>query len=89
VEQAAQDFISGFFDVEMVDEWDELRESLYTASPTYQEAVRHGLAELIRAGDLTREDYFVLTRASVDSPDEAYAKLRAGYEFLFGQPPGD
>jgi len=87
MEQPVKDMITGFFHVELTNERERLRDALDQAPHDVKEEVRTELAAIIRTRSMTPDEFRRLTYVRVSSPDELYAILEEGYEYLFRSPP--
>ena len=87
MEQSVKDMITGFFHIELANDRSRLRDALDQEPNDVKEGVRTELAAIIRARSMSTEEFWELTDVEVDTPDQLYAILEEGYEYLFRTPP--
>lgn len=85
--QELQTIVSGYLDIEQgYDVNRNLRGTLHSFRPEFVDAVREGLAELIKSRELSVADYDDLTQGiEFEDEDSLYEYLGEMYEYLFGE----
>ncbi|MFJ9851114.1 hypothetical protein [Streptomyces sp. NPDC101150] len=83
--QELRNFISIYLDLQQAyDTSGYLRPTLYAFKPSYVEAVKNGLAELVRDRNVSVGDYERITAIEFNSEEELHSYLAEIYEYLFG-----